>query len=187
MELPPWAAQALDLAPTLSSWHQLGLAFLLGSFTVATWSDLKRLSAQREFFEIWLAFLAGILAFDVYEVRVREAGPWQVVALRWGLIAAASLASFERLPLPFRLFRLAPADVAALAAAASLLTPVLIVVFYLAAKLLSLVIGPLLRRGRYYPFMPVVSLTTVGVLALALAWQAGPGGGVRLPGIPPPG
>jgi hypothetical protein len=173
MELPSWFDQAFTLSLTLSHWQQLGLAFLLGSFAVATWSDLKHLSAQREFLEIWLAFLAGLLAFDVYEARVHGTVPWQVPAIKWGLIALLSLLSFERLPLPFRLFRLAPADVAALAATACLLTPVLIVVFYLTAKVLSKVIGPALRRGRkYYPFMPVVSLATLGVLALGLIWQA---------------
>src|ERR1700736_5808963 len=45
---PPWVGQAFDLSLALSNWRQLGLAFLLGSFAVATWSDLKRLSAQRE-------------------------------------------------------------------------------------------------------------------------------------------
>jgi hypothetical protein len=172
MELPSWVGHAFALELTLSYWHLLGLAFLLGSFAVATWSDLKRLSAQREFLEIWLAFLAGMVAFDVYYSRVLEEVPWQVPAIKWGLIVLFSLFSFEWLRLPYRLFRLAPADVAALAAAASLLTPVLIVVFYLGAKLLSLLLGPLLRRGKYYPFMPVVSLATVGVLALGLLWQA---------------
>src|SRR5262249_38676771 len=51
--LPDWLTPALELAPM----QQFGLAFLLGSFTVATWSDLKRLSAQREFVEIWLLFV----------------------------------------------------------------------------------------------------------------------------------
>jgi hypothetical protein len=176
MELPPWVGQACSPELSLSYWHQLGLAFLLGSFTVATWSDLKRLSAQREFLEIWLAFLAGMLAFDVYLTRVREAVPWEVTAVKWGLIGLLSLASLAAVPLPYRLFRLAPADVAALAAAASLLTPLLIVVLYAGAKLLSMGIGPLLRRGKVYPFMPVVSLATVGVLALALAWQTAHGG-----------
>ena len=173
MELPSWFGQAFTLSLTLSHWQQLGLAFLLGSFAVATWSDLKHLSAQREFLEIWLAFLAGLLAFDFYEARIHDTVPWQVPAIKWGLIALFSAASFERLPLPFRLFRLAPADVAALAATACLLTPVLILVFYVTAKVLSLVIGPALRRGRkYYPFMPVVSLATLGVLALGLIVQA---------------
>ena len=180
MELPRWVGQALDLSLTLSYWRQLGLAFLLGSFAVATWSDLKRLSAQREFLEIWLAFLAGMLAVDVYDAWFREAA-WQVPAVKWGLIVLFSLVSLERLPLPYRLFRLAPADVAALAAAASLLAPILVILFYLAAKLLSKLIGPLLRRGRYYPFMPVVSLATVGVLAVALLWQTARGGPVAAP------
>src|SRR5208283_1417627 len=163
MELPPWADEVLALSLTLSYFHQLGLAFLLGSFAVATWSDLKRLSAQREFLEIWLAFLACVLAFDFYQAWFRQAVAWQVPACKWGLIALLSLFSFGRPQLPYRLFRLAPADVAALAAAASLLTPVLILLLYLLAKLLSMLIGPLLSRGRYYPFMPVVSLATLSM------------------------
>ena len=106
---------------------------------------------------------------------------WQVPAVKWGLIVLFSLFSVARLRLPYGLFRLAPADVAALAAAASLLTPMLVVLFYLGAKLLSMVIGPLLRRGPYYPFMPVVSLATVGVLAVALLWQATQGGPLAAP------
>jgi hypothetical protein len=181
MELPPWVGQALALSLTLSYWRQLGLAFLLGSFVVATWSDLKRLSAQREFLEIWLALLACVVAFDVYDARVREVVAWQIVAVKWGLIVVFSLCSLGQLRLRYGLFHLAPADVAALAAAASLLTPILIVFFYLGAKLLSMLVGPLLSRGKYYPFMPVVSLATVGVLAASLLWQATRNGGV----IPP--
>jgi hypothetical protein len=181
MDLPSWVGEAFALSLTLSYWRQLGLAFLLGSFAVATWSDVKRLSAQREFLEIWLAFLAGMLAFDVYDARVREVAAWQVLAVKWGLIVLFSLFSLASLRLSYGLFRLAPADVAALAAAASLLTPLLIILFYLVAKVLSAVIGPLLRRGPYYPFMPVVSLATLGVLALALLWQATQGGLVVTP------
>ena len=181
MELPGWVGEAFAPSLTLSYWRQLGLAFLLGSFTVATWSDLKRLSAQREFLEIWLAFLACMVAVDVYDARGHEATAWQVPAVKWGLIVLFSLFSLAWLRLPFGLFRLAPADVAALAAAASLLTPLLVVFFYLGAKLLSKLIGPLLRRGPYYPFMPVVSLATVGVLAAALLWQTARGGGVVAP------
>ncbi len=181
MELPDWVGEAFTPSLTLSYWRQLGLAFLLGSFAVATWSDLKRLSAQREFLEIWLAFLACMVAADVYDARGREATALQVAAFKWGLIVLFSLFSLARLPLPYRLFRLAPADVAALAAAASLLTPMLVVGFYLSAKLLSKLIGPLLRRGPYYPFMPVVSLATMGVLAAAMLWQAARGGAVAAP------
>jgi hypothetical protein len=176
MDLPPWVGQAFTLTLTLSYWRQLGLAFLLGSFAVATWSDLKRLSAQREFREIWLAFLAGMLAVDVYDARVGQSVAWQVLVVKWGLIVLFSLLSLARLRLRYGLLRLAPADVAALAAAASLLTPTLIILFYVGAKLLGMVIGPLLKRGPYYPFMPVVSLATVAVFAAALLWQATQGG-----------
>jgi hypothetical protein len=157
--------EPLALTLVLSWWQQLGLAFLLGSFTVATWSDLKHLSAQREFLEIWLAFLVGVLALDLHQVHQGNVGG-HGIALKWGLIAALSILSLREVGV---LFRLARADVAALAAAASLLHPPLIVVFYLIAKGLALVLDPVLARGRpYWPFMPVVSLATLVVLALGL-------------------
>jgi hypothetical protein len=133
---------------------------------------VKHLSAQREFLEIWLAFLAGMMTFDVYEVAIAGKIPWELVAVKWGLIGLFSLFSMETVRVPYRMFKLAPADVAALATAASLLTPVLVVIFYLVAKLVSFPVRRMLQRGRYYPFMPVVSLTTLAVLALGLIWQA---------------
>jgi hypothetical protein len=69
------------------------------------------------------------------------------------------------------LFRLAPADVAALAAAASLLTPGLVILFYAVARVLAAVAGPLLAGGRsVWPFMPVVTLATFAVLVLGWLW-----------------
>ena len=167
MDLPPWVGQTFTLSLTLSYWRQLGLAFLLGSFAVATWSDLKRLSAQREFVEIWLLFVLAILAFEVYHFYQGEgeAKPAAHSAgVKWGLIALLSLLSLRRVGV---LFALAPADVAALAAAASLLPPLHVILFYAVAKLLALVLGPVLMRGRpVWPFMPVVSLATLAILAL---------------------
>src|SRR4029453_15585815 len=142
-------SMALHLAP----WQQCGLAFLLGSFAVATWADLKRLSAQREFVEIWLLFVLAILAFDVYHFYQGEgrAEPTaQSTGVKWGLIALLSLLSLRRVGV---LFALAPADVAALAAAASLLPPLHVILFYAVAKLLALGLGPVLSRGRpVWPF-----------------------------------
>jgi hypothetical protein len=171
MDLPDWLRQTLALSLSLGYWHQLGLAFLLGSFAVATWSDVKHLSAQREFREIWLAFVAALLAFDVYEIWIGDWTAWQVPAIKWGLILVLSLLSLQKLRTRHHLFRLAPADVAALAAAASLLTPLLIIIFYAGAKLIDIIIGPLFRRGNSYPFMPVVSLATILVFTIAMAWQ----------------
>ena len=163
----PFRLEEMNIALELTPWQQFGLAFLLGSFAVATWSDLKHLSAQREFVEIWLLFVFAILALDIYHAHQ---GPASVpmVGLKWGLIAIFSLLAVRRIGI---LFLLAPADVAALAAAASLLTPVLVILFYAIAKLIALVIGPWLARGRpTWPFMPVVSLATLVILAFAWWW-----------------
>jgi hypothetical protein len=164
--VPSWLTDTLTLSLTLSEWQRFGLAFLLGSFAVATWSDLKHLSAQREFLEIWLLFLAVILALDAYSASGHGGASWPTLAVKWGLIAVLSLLSWRGVGV---LFRLAPGDVAALAAAACLLSPPLIGLLYLTAKLLSWGLGPLLARGRpYYAFMPVVSLATLTVLGLGL-------------------
>jgi hypothetical protein len=163
--MPDWLVELGTLSLVLSHWQQLGLAFLLGSFAVATWSDLKHLSAQREFLEVWLFFLAAVGLYDAGRVHAGSlAGP--AALLKWLTLAALSVLSLRAVGV---LFRLAAGDVAALAAAGSLLPPVLIGVFFLAAKGLALALGPALARGRpVYPFMPVVSLATLFVLALGL-------------------
>ena len=74
----------------LSWWQQLGLAFLLGSFSVATLSDLKYLAAQREFREVWLLFLLAVLLFDAYDLNGGRLAP-AAFAVKWGLIALFSL------------------------------------------------------------------------------------------------
>jgi hypothetical protein len=168
MNLPAWLG-GVSLALHLAPWQQFGLAFLLGSFAVATWSDLKRMSAQREFVEIWLVFVLAILALDAYHFYQGEAeSSAQSAGVKWGLIALLSLLSLRRVGV---LFALAPADVAALAAAASLLPPLHVILFYAVAKLLALVLGPALKRDQpVWPFMPVVSLATLAILALGWWW-----------------
>lgn len=170
MDMPLWSEKLLTLSLELSPWRQLGLAFLLGSFSVATLSDLRRLSAQQEFVQVWLLFLLGMLALDLVDLY-QGYEPGGMLAAKWGLILLLSLLSLKWVGV---LFRLAVGDVAALAAAASLLTPFLIVVLYLAAKAISVLLGPILSRGRmYYPFMPVVSLATLVVLGLGLGMLGG--------------
>lgn len=148
----------------LSQYEVYGLFFLLGSFVVASLSDLKHLSAQKEFMDVWLACAGILLLLDL------AAADWRVdaaLAVKWGLLVLLSVLSWQRVGL---VFRLAPADVAACAAAAALLSPLLILVFFVVLKLLSWPLGPLLARGRnVYPFMPVVTLGVVAVLAFAVA------------------
>lgn len=153
---------------TLSTWQVYGLFFLLGGLAIATLSDLRRLSAQREFLEIWILFAVLMLGLDL---RQAAWNPGIAFALKWGLILAFSLLSWQRVGI---LFRLATADVAACAAIASLLAPGFVALFWVLLKLAALIEAPLLRRGRnVYPFLPVVSTATV--LVLAVAWWAQPG------------
>src|SRR5260370_8851431 len=103
MTTPAWLQESLSPELRLALWQQFGLAFLLGSFAVATLSDLKRLSAQREFLEIWLLFLPVILAMDVSEAGVSHSVAWERLAVKWGLIALFSLLSFRVAAVFFRL------------------------------------------------------------------------------------
>jgi len=162
-----WLERIFTFSLVLERWQQLGLAFLLGSFTVATLSDIKRLSAQREFLEVWICFLLGVLAFEVYDVRAGKLDG-SLIAVKWGLIALLSLLSYHRIGV---LFRLAKGDVAALAAAASLLTPILVLIFYGLAKIIAWLLQRLIWPNRpYWPFLPVVSLATIAVMVLGLLW-----------------
>ncbi|HLE95981.1 MAG TPA: hypothetical protein VI997_01310 [Candidatus Thermoplasmatota archaeon] len=139
------------------------LFFLLGSFAVATVSDVKHLAAQREFLEVWAAFAVVVFVLDVWLAEF-EPTPWLLA--KWALIPLLSLLSWEKVG-PF--LHLALGDVCACAAAASLLPPGLVVAFYLVLKVTSYPAASLLARGRsHYPFMPVVTFATVAVLAWAL-------------------
>lgn len=161
-----WMEAVLEVSPELGRWPTLGIAFLLGSFTVATLSDLKRLSAQREFLEVWVLFTGAILAFNIWETASLGWDLWQVVAIKWGLILVLGLFSWQGVG---GIFNLARADVFACTATAALLSPLLILVFWVLLKLTALVLRPILARGRpYWPFMPVVSVATLIVLAAAV-------------------
>jgi hypothetical protein len=165
MSWPLWLQETCTLSLRLSHGQQLGLAFLLGSFAVATWSDLKYLSAQREFLEVWLFVVVCAFGYDCWRAHQGEIqGP--SVVFKWALIGVLSLISLREVGY---LFRLARGDVAALAAAAGLLPPLLIVILFVFAKAISYVLAPVLLRGRnVYPFMPVVSAATLLVLVLGL-------------------
>ena len=114
--IPAWLEKAFTFSLELSQWQQLGLAFLLGSFAVATLSDLRRLSAQQEFVEVWLLFIAGMAIFDVYGIQTMTSDEQALLLTKWGLIVGLSVLSLRQVGV---LFQLATGDVAALAAAAS--------------------------------------------------------------------
>src|SRR5260370_29189028 len=162
-----WLEKTFAFSLDLAWWRQLGLAFLLGSFAVASMSDIKRISAQREFMEVWVLFILGVFVFEVYDVRVGQLDTTKF-AVKWGLIAVFSFLSLQGVGV---LFRLARGDVAALAAAASLLPPTLVLIFYGLAKAIAWLLQRIVWPNRLvWPFLPVVTLATIAVMVLGLLW-----------------
>lgn len=175
-----WVEELFQISLQLTTAQLLGLAFLLGSFTVATLSDLKRLSAQREFLEAWVLFALGVFAYDAFTLWQDGWALWQVPAIKWTLIAVLAALSWQPVGV---LFRLARADVWACVAAAALLSPVLVVGFWIVLKVVAAGLKPLLARGKaHWPFMPVV---TVSVIVVGAAGLVAPGGDLALFGWVP--
>lgn len=149
------------VALDLSRWEVYGLFFLLGSFAVATLSDIKHMSAQREFMDVWWIVAVVLLAVQLWQTEARPDAP---LIAKWILVAAFGILSHRAIGL---WLRLATADVAAAVAAAMLLPPGLVLAFFLLLKLLAWPAAKLLARGKpAYPFMPVITLATILILAL---------------------
>ena len=147
----------------LSPWEVYGLFFLLGSFVVATLSDVKHMSAQREFMDVWWAFAAVILGVQVYAADFAPPAAFYVKGALVLLFAGLSHRAVGAW------LRLATADVAACVAAAALFPPLLVVAYFVLLKLLAWPAAALLARGRpAYPFMPVVTVATLLVISLSL-------------------
>jgi len=140
-----------------------GLAFLLGSYSVATLSDLKRMSAQSEFVSIWAIITIGLFVIDVYLMGTDKL-IWQIWAAKWLIIVVFSVLSHEKVG-PY--FHLATGDVVAIMATAAILTPLLVVVYYILLKVIDAVMAPALMQfgqKNVYPFMPVIFMTTIVVI-----------------------
>jgi len=140
------------------------LWFLLGSFTVATLSDLKHMSAQKEFVQIWIIFVIAMLMTDFYYLYYLNDN-FVYLLVKWGLL-------FVFLPLYFHcLHHVAWGDVLAKMAACSLLSPLLIVIFVLLIRIIDSLTRRLWQKWGskgFYPFMPVIFFTTVVLIAISL-------------------
>jgi len=157
------------LQPALDQPHTYGLFFLLGSFTVASLSDIRRMSAQSEFLHVWvLAFLA-LFVIDVYGLRE---GPLDRFIAKWALTAFFGLLSFRGVGL---LFKLEWGDVAAIISVCGLLSPLMVILFFLILKVIDFFMQPILQtfgnRGAY-PFMPVVTISTLVAIPVATYLQS---------------
>ncbi len=139
------------------------LAFLLGSFSVATLSDIKRMSAQSEFVSVWAIIAIGLFVIDVYLVGTDKLA-WDIFGLKWILIVVFSLLSHERVGV---FFHLATGDVVAMMSAAAIMGPVGVVIFYILVKIVDWLTRPIWKSfgtETAYPFMPPIFLTTAIVL-----------------------
>ena len=150
---------------TLDPLQIYGLFFILGSYSVATLSDLKRMSAQSEFVSVWAIIAIGLFIVDVY-LLAREELPFDEFVVKWLLIVGFSVLSHEKVGV---YFRLATGDVVAMMAAAALLGPVGVIIFYVLVKIVDILTRPIWKSfgtETAYPFMPVIFLATVVVLAV---------------------
>ena len=149
----------------LSRYEVYGLFFLLGSFVVASVSDVKHLSAQREFMDVWWAVAALLFAWQAWASYVDGWPPSGPLIAKWLLVALFGVLSHRAVGL---WLRLATADVAACVATAMLFPPGLVLAFFLLLKLLHYPAGKLLARGKNaYPFLPVVTVAAIAFVALA--------------------
>lgn len=146
------------------------LWFLLGSQAVSGLSDVRRMSAQREFMEVWILFAVAVFALDAWRVY-QEGAPLDVYAVKWLLVVAVGLLSWRKVGV---LFRLARGDVWAIVAVAALFNPLFVVLYVILLKISDTVLRLPLRRfgsGESYPFIPVVlvaTLVTVAIIVLDL-------------------
>jgi hypothetical protein len=155
---PPW------LTLTFTLWHDRLLAFTLGTFFVAAWSDLKHMGAQKEFGHAWIFLMPTWFAADTILTFTGDLLP---IAAKLVLMLAFGLLSNAKFGV---MFALAWGDILAVWAVLSLLPWVYGLIFLMFLKVLDLVMRPLLRvagHGDAYPFMPVVFAATVSVLAFA--------------------
>ncbi|MFH0861205.1 MAG: hypothetical protein V1921_08380 [Candidatus Altiarchaeota archaeon] len=140
----------------------LGLVFLLGSLTVAALSDIRRMSAQRDFAEVWAAYTLVVLLYDA----VTYSGEMMVI-VKWLMIVAFFVIVTKFLG---NRVSLSIMDLAAVAAVSSMLSPQLILAYYVILLFSKELLNPLLRKfgdGGAVPFLPVVWLSTVGIAILA--------------------
>ncbi|HLF06797.1 MAG TPA: hypothetical protein VI893_06475 [Thermoplasmata archaeon] len=155
---PPWLTLSLGFL------QQMGLSFLLGGFVIAALSDLKYMGAQKEFGQVWVVSILGFLALDAWLNFLVDPTSFAVKLL---LIVVFAAVSNNRTGW---FFSLAIGDIMAVAAVLAVLPWVYGVIFLIFLKVLDLLMRPLLRvagRGDAYPFMPVIVVAAVAVLAFA--------------------
>lgn len=147
------------LVLNFSQYQIYGLFFLLGSLAVATISDLKKMAAQKEFFQLWILFTVVMFLVDMRPLLAGGNIGAELIT-KWILIGVLALISHNRVGI---LFHLKKMDVAAIAAVVSLFNLYSVLIFFPLLKLVSLVQRPVLKSGNRYPFIPSV-FTSVSII-----------------------
>jgi hypothetical protein len=155
--------------PTLPNGIQFyGLVFLIGSLTVASLSDLKRMAAQREFAEVWLLFTLCFFGYDLYH-SYQEASNITFIA-KWAMIAIFAIFSWKYFGI---ILSLSEMDLTASFAVMSLLSPIFILGFYLLLIAFKTILTPILKKfgdGLSMPFLPVIlTATTTLIIMIKIA------------------
>lgn len=141
------------------------LWFLLGSQAVSGLSDLRRMSAQREFMEVWILF--AVVMFGIDGWRVSQGADLLLYGVKWVLIVAVGVLSWRKVG---GLFHLARGDVWAIVAVCALFNPLFVVIYTVVLKVADMLMRPVLKAfgsGGAYPFIPAVlvaTLVTVGII-----------------------
>jgi hypothetical protein len=151
--------------PPANPIQNYALVFLLGSLTVSSLSDLRRLAAQADFAEIWGAFTAVMFAADVYTGLTGELN-LLAFTLKWALILTAVVFTST-----VHLLNISTMDVAALAALMSTLTPAYIILTLFLTVIVNELLHPILRNygeAGAYPFLPTVLAVNLLLLLILL-------------------
>jgi len=143
-----------------------GFLFLLGSFTVASLSDLKRMAAQKEFAEVWVLFTLVFLGYDFYRL---SGIPLAVFAVKWSMIIVFAVFSWRFFGI---ILSLSEMDLTAACAAMALMNPIYILAYYVLLVFLRILLKPILGRfgdGISMPFLPVILTATTLILLISRA------------------
>jgi hypothetical protein len=151
--------QTLTLNP--SPIRDYALIFLLGSLSVASLSDLKRMAAQTDFAEVWWSYTILMFITDTAYGLIGELNLYAFTA-KWALtlLTLAIITTQKTLPI-------STMDQAALTALLSTLPPIYIIATIPTTIITNELLKPLLKKfgeAGAYPFLP--TLFTMNLLAI---------------------
>jgi hypothetical protein len=158
------------LFPPANPLQTYALVFLLGSLTVSSLSDLRRMAAQTDFAEVWGAYVAVMFLMDIY-LGMTSQMPLASFVIKWAIIAAFAAATTGA-----RVVTISTMDVTAIAALLSTLTPAYIILALALLVVANEIMKPALRgygEGGAYPFLPTVLAVNLLILLIIL------GGGIE--------